>query len=60
MFKNLTEYNTALNRRIPAIPISLEDSRRKKRPRGNVAFIEEETIINPGLFILNFLILVLF
>uniref|UniRef100_A0A915PY74 5'-nucleotidase n=1 Tax=Setaria digitata TaxID=48799 RepID=A0A915PY74_9BILA len=46
--ENLTEYNTALNRRIPVIPISLEDARRKKRPRGNVAFIEEETIINPG------------
>ncbi|VDO33786.1 unnamed protein product [Brugia timori] len=45
--ENLTEYNTALNRRIPVIPISLEDARRKKRPRGNVAFIEEETIINP-------------
>uniref|UniRef100_A0A8R1TJY0 FHA domain-containing protein n=1 Tax=Onchocerca volvulus TaxID=6282 RepID=A0A8R1TJY0_ONCVO len=44
---NLTEYNTALNRRIPVIPISLEDARRKKRQRGNVAFIEEETIINP-------------
>uniref|UniRef100_A0A9J2Q705 FHA domain-containing protein n=2 Tax=Ascaris TaxID=6251 RepID=A0A9J2Q705_ASCLU len=45
--ENLTEYNTALNRRIPVIPISLEDARRKKRQRGNVAFLEEETIINP-------------
>lgn len=45
--ENLTEYNTALNRRIPAIPISLEDARRKKRQRNNVAFLEEETIINP-------------
>uniref|UniRef100_A0A183EYC2 Brix domain-containing protein n=1 Tax=Gongylonema pulchrum TaxID=637853 RepID=A0A183EYC2_9BILA len=34
-FQNLTEYNTALNRRIPVIPISLEDARRKKRQRGN-------------------------
>lgn len=45
--ENLTEYNTAVNRRIPAIPISIEDARRKKRERGNVAFLEEETIINP-------------
>ncbi|MFH4975547.1 hypothetical protein AB6A40_002256 [Gnathostoma spinigerum] len=45
--ENLTEYNTALNRRIPMIPISIEDARRKKRQRGNVAFLEEETIINP-------------
>lgn len=48
LVQNLTEYNTALNRRIPIIPISLEDARRKKRQRGNVAFLEEETIINPG------------
>uniref|UniRef100_A0A0N5ALC8 FHA domain-containing protein n=1 Tax=Syphacia muris TaxID=451379 RepID=A0A0N5ALC8_9BILA len=45
--ENLTEYNTALNRRIQVIPISLEDARRKKRQRGNVSFLEEETIINP-------------
>ncbi|CAI5439050.1 unnamed protein product [Caenorhabditis angaria] len=44
---NLTEYNTALNRKIPQLPISLEEARRKKRPRGNVAFIEEEDVINP-------------
>ncbi|PAV77744.1 hypothetical protein WR25_22721 isoform B [Diploscapter pachys] len=45
--ENKTELNTAYNRRIPALPISLEEARRKKRPRGNVAFIEEEEIINP-------------
>ncbi|CAB3407932.1 unnamed protein product [Caenorhabditis bovis] len=44
---HVTEYNTAQNRRIPNLPISLEEARRKKRPRGNVAFIEEEEIINP-------------
>ncbi|VDO24024.1 unnamed protein product [Haemonchus placei] len=44
---NVTEYNTALNRRIPQLPISVEEARRKKRPRGNVAFIEQEEIINP-------------
>ncbi|CAI2321484.1 unnamed protein product [Caenorhabditis sp. 36 PRJEB53466] len=42
-----TTYNTAQNRRIPQLPISLEEARRKKRPRGNVAFLEEEEIINP-------------
>lgn len=42
-----TSYNTAQNRRIPQLPISLEEARRKKRPRGNVAFLEEEDIINP-------------
>ena len=47
--ENLTEYNTAQNRRIPQLPISAEEARRKKRPRGNVAFVEEEEIINPGL-----------
>uniref|UniRef100_A0A1I7WYD3 ZP domain-containing protein n=1 Tax=Heterorhabditis bacteriophora TaxID=37862 RepID=A0A1I7WYD3_HETBA len=44
---NLTEYNTALNRRIPQLPISVEEARRKTRPRGNVSYIEEEEIINP-------------
>uniref|UniRef100_A0A1I7T4I1 FHA domain-containing protein n=1 Tax=Caenorhabditis tropicalis TaxID=1561998 RepID=A0A1I7T4I1_9PELO len=42
-----TSYNTAQNRSIPQLPISLEEARRKKRPRGNVAFLEEEDIINP-------------
>ncbi|KAE9419058.1 hypothetical protein Angca_003393 [Angiostrongylus cantonensis] len=49
--ENVTEYNTALNRRIPQLPISAEEARRKKRPRGNVAFIEQEEIINPGWFV---------
>uniref|UniRef100_A0A1I7YJP3 FHA domain-containing protein n=1 Tax=Steinernema glaseri TaxID=37863 RepID=A0A1I7YJP3_9BILA len=44
---NLTEYNTALNRRIPQIPITPEEARRKKKPRGNVAFVEDDTVINP-------------
>uniref|UniRef100_A0A8R1I4D6 Uncharacterized protein n=1 Tax=Caenorhabditis japonica TaxID=281687 RepID=A0A8R1I4D6_CAEJA len=42
-----TSYNTAQNRRIPQLPISIEEARRKKRPRGNVAFLEEEEVINP-------------
>ncbi|KAF1770610.1 hypothetical protein GCK72_002429 [Caenorhabditis remanei] len=42
-----TSYNTAQNRRIPQLPISVEEARRKKRPRGNVAFLEEEEVINP-------------
>ncbi|KAK0425413.1 hypothetical protein QR680_009187 [Steinernema hermaphroditum] len=45
--ENLTEYNTALNRRIPQIPITVEEARRKKKPRGNVSFVEDETVINP-------------
>ncbi|MCP9257978.1 5'-nucleotidase [Dirofilaria immitis] len=39
--ENLTEYNTALNRRIPVIPISLEDARRKK---GHIAVCNAEDI----------------
>ncbi|CAJ0938174.1 unnamed protein product, partial [Mesorhabditis belari] len=45
--EQVTEYNTAQNRRITAVPISNEEARRKQRPRGNVAFIEQEDIINP-------------
>lgn len=37
-----------MNRRIPQLPISVEEARRKKRPRPNVVFVEEEDIINPG------------
>ena len=36
------------NRRVNAIPITLEEARRKTRLRGNVAFLEDEDIINPG------------
>lgn len=46
--ENLTEYNTAHNRRISQIPITLEEARRKSRPRNNIQFAEEEDIINPG------------
>ncbi|CAJ0574040.1 unnamed protein product, partial [Mesorhabditis spiculigera] len=45
--EQVTEYNTAQNRRAQIIPQSAEEARRKKRPRGNVAFIEEEDVINP-------------
>lgn len=48
--EGVTEYNTAQNRRILQLPISLEEARRKKRPRGNVAFLEQEEIINPGIW----------
>ncbi|KAH7691339.1 hypothetical protein AAVH_40148, partial [Aphelenchoides avenae] len=44
---HLTEYNTAQNRRIAPIPITLEEARSKQRPRGNVAFLEDEEVINP-------------
>jgi len=43
--ENLTEYNTALNRRIIALPVAEEVQR--KRPRGRVSFNEDETVINP-------------
>lgn len=49
---NLTNYNTMQNRRIPAIPITIEEARRKKRPRENVVFLDEEEIINPGKILL--------
>lgn len=60
--ENITEFNTAQNRRVIQIPITLEEGRRKKRPRNNISFAEEEDIINPGYFckslkiILNILI----
>ncbi|TKR93720.1 hypothetical protein L596_008128 [Steinernema carpocapsae] len=44
---NLTEYNTALNRRVPQIPQTPEEARRKKKPRASISFIEDETVINP-------------
>ncbi|KAI1722100.1 FHA domain-containing protein [Ditylenchus destructor] len=44
---NVTEYNTAQNRRIPQIPISAEECRRKNRPRPKLKISEDEDIINP-------------
>ncbi|KAI6182671.1 FHA domain-containing protein [Aphelenchoides bicaudatus] len=44
---NLTNYNTMNNRRIQAIPITIEEARRKSRPRNNVVFLEQEEVINP-------------
>lgn len=38
------------NRRISAIPISIEEARRKLRPRNNVVFLEDEEVINPGFY----------
>lgn len=35
------------NRRIPTIPITLEEARRKSKKRGNVVFLKDEEIINP-------------
>ncbi|KAI6178509.1 FHA domain-containing protein [Aphelenchoides besseyi] len=45
--ENLTNYNTMQNRRVTAIPITQEEAKRKKRPRGNVTFLEAEDVINP-------------
>uniref|UniRef100_A0A914L8R7 FHA domain-containing protein n=1 Tax=Meloidogyne incognita TaxID=6306 RepID=A0A914L8R7_MELIC len=43
----VTESNTAQNRRIPLIPQTTDDARRKLRPRPRLQFNEEEEIINP-------------
>jgi len=43
----LTEYNTAQNRRIPQIPITVEEARKKKRKRPKLGFLDEEEVINP-------------
>ncbi|CAK5013513.1 unnamed protein product [Meloidogyne enterolobii] len=45
--KTVTESNTAQNRRIPLIPQTTDDARRKLRPRPRLQFNEEEEIINP-------------
>jgi len=44
---NLTEYHTALNKRITSIPIQ-EPSRFPKKKRKSVIFAEREEVINPG------------
>lgn len=44
---NVTDTNTIQNRRIPQIPQTLEEARRKMRNRPRVQFNEEEDIINP-------------
>lgn len=49
-FQNLTEYNTAHNRRISMLGITDDNSikkNRNKRKRRNVTFNDEECIINP-------------
>ncbi|CAD5209623.1 unnamed protein product [Bursaphelenchus xylophilus] len=44
---NLTSYNTMQNKRLPAIPCTVEECRKKKRPRNKVVFLAEEDVINP-------------
>uniref|UniRef100_A0A914HAM8 FHA domain-containing protein n=1 Tax=Globodera rostochiensis TaxID=31243 RepID=A0A914HAM8_GLORO len=44
---NVTELNTANNRRIPTISQTLSEARLKLRQRPNVKFNEEEEVINP-------------
>lgn len=50
-FQNLTEYNTAHNRRISMLGISddvkTKKNKNNKRKRRNVTFNDEECIINP-------------
>lgn len=51
MVQNLTEYNTAHNRRISMLGITddvkMKKSKNSKRKRRNVTFNDEECIINP-------------
>ncbi|CAD5206639.1 unnamed protein product [Bursaphelenchus okinawaensis] len=44
---NLTNYNTMQNKRLPQIPCTVEECRKKKRPRNKVVFLQEEEVINP-------------
>ncbi|KOB66500.1 Nuclear inhibitor of protein phosphatase 1 [Operophtera brumata] len=44
---NLTEFNTAHNRRISMLGISTEDGTEPKKQKRNVSFNEEVDIINP-------------
>lgn len=44
---NSTESNTVQNRRIPPIPQTLDEARRKMRHRPRVKFNDEEEVINP-------------
>ena len=54
-FQNLTEFNTAHNRRITALADLQEAGPtplKLKRKRPNVRFNEDEEVINPGKFLL--------
>ncbi|KAF2363699.1 Forkhead-associated (FHA) domain [Trinorchestia longiramus] len=44
---NLTEFNTAHNRRITMLGIDDEDTRPRKRHKFNISFKDDEDIINP-------------
>jgi hypothetical protein len=46
-FQNLTEFNTAHNRRISMLGIPDDSKRKAKRKQLSVTFNEEEEIINP-------------
>ncbi len=55
-FQSLTEYNTALNRRIAAIAGAVDNNiklaaKRVKKKDISVCFLDEEDIINPGMVI---------
>lgn len=45
--ENLTEYNTALNRRIGSMVTMEESGNPRKRKHLSVAFVDEEDVINP-------------
>ncbi len=48
-FQNLTEYNTALNRRIASMGMPENEMNKfRKRKVSTVQFDDEEHIINPG------------
>ena len=45
--QNLTEYNTAQNRRISTLGIPEEEIKVSRKPKENVRFAEDEEVINP-------------
>lgn len=55
LLQDLTEFNTAHNRRIATLPIdeaNIVNPRKRRRSSANVSFSSEEFIINPGMELL--------
>lgn len=48
--QNLTEFNTAHNKRVATLPLEDITPKFPRRKRKSVAFAEDEEIINPGDF----------
>lgn len=47
VYQEMTEFNTAHNRRIPAV-LDMATVRPKRKRSMSVRFAEEDTVINPG------------